>query len=302
MKRLLKALCLLLCLALPAAALGETSYLMEDSKSRDLTDAELWEWDYESLLYIYNEIFARHGYNFEKGGPFDYYFSCMPWYTPNEDSNNQRACYPKLSGVEWRNVEKIRAVRAGMRAQGTQNKGAKSVWDFFSSGFDTLSNFHYVELAREQRLPVYSAPDQSSWRGANGRAEVSTNGNVFAAGWESGWLWVMYETSNGSVRVGYVSSTDLRGNVPINDMLTFSYEPVTVLSNCTLTDDPARTGSMMTTLTAGTTVTYLTSCFNQHAWDYVETTVNGQRARGFLPAGMLAMEQMEDDAAEMPLE
>ena len=61
--------CLLLCLCLlPACALGERAYLIPDSDTRKLTESELWAWDYESLGYILNEIFARHGYNFIPGG------------------------------------------------------------------------------------------------------------------------------------------------------------------------------------------------------------------------------------------
>ena len=88
------SLLLLLCL-LPAAALGERSYLIPDSDTRELTRDELWQWDYESLGYILNELFARHGYNFIPGEKYDYYFRCMPWYTPNANPNNQEACYPQ---------------------------------------------------------------------------------------------------------------------------------------------------------------------------------------------------------------
>lgn len=36
-------------------------YIVDDSDSRYLTRDELWEWQYDALGYIYNEIFARHG-------------------------------------------------------------------------------------------------------------------------------------------------------------------------------------------------------------------------------------------------
>lgn len=289
-----RLLALLLCLLLPCCALAERSYLIPDSDTRRLTEDELWEWDYESLGYILNEIFARHGYNFIPGEKYDYYFRCMPWYTPNEDSDNQRACYSQLSSVEWYNEHLVKEVRSAMRALGTSNAGGKSVWDFFSAGFDTLQGFEYVQLKANQKLAVYSAPSASSWRGAGGKALVSTNGNVMAAGWESGWLLVMYETNSGSVRVGYVSASDISGSVPIDTRLQFHYLPATLSRACDLTDDPARCYAPMTRLSEGSHVTYLTTFFNASAWAYVETTVEGKTARGFVPADCVDVSQTED--------
>lgn len=288
-------LCLLLCLAmLPVCALGERAYLIPDSNTRKLTTEELWTWDYESLGYILNEIFARHGYNFIPGEKYDYYFRCMPWYTPNANPNNQEACYSKLSSVEWANEHMIKKVRQDMRSLGTTNDGAQSVWDFFSSGFDTLQGFEYVEMKAGQKLAVYSAPSKSSWRGANGKAMVSTSGIVWAAGWESGWLLVMYETNSGSVRVGYVSGDDIKGTVSISKRLSFDYTPATLIRRAELTDDPARCYTTITTLDKGASVTYLTTFFNSSAWDYVETTVGGKTVRGFIPAGCLDITREEE--------
>ena len=290
MRRLFRrALSLLLCLILlPCAAMGERAYLIPDSNTRYLTRDELWTWDYESLGYVLNEIFARHGYNFIPGQKYDYYFRCMPWYTPNADSDNSRACYSQLTSLEWANERLVKDVRAEMRAMGTKNEGGQSVWDYFSAGFDTLQGFDYISVKANQKWPVYSAPDKSSWRGANGKAMLSTNGHVFAAGWESGWLLVMYETNNGSVRVGYVSSADMKRAPDTNRMLSFDYSSATVTASCTLTDDPARAYASIATLRPGATVTYLTTFFNRSAWAYVETSVGGQPVRGFIPAGCLS--------------
>ena len=116
---------------------------------------------------------------------------------------------------------------------------------------------------------------------------VSTNGAIYAAGWESGWLLLMYETNNGSVRVGYVKAGDIRGGVPMDTNLTFAYAPAAVTASCSLTDDPARTGTTVTTLQPGTQVTWLTRFYNNSAWDYVETTVSGKTVRGFIRTGSL---------------
>jgi len=281
MKRIL-ALILVLML-LPAAVLAERMYILPDSNTRLLTWDEVAEWDYESLGYAFNEIFARHGFDFNSGGEYEYYFQTRPWYRANGTYNNRRDCYSKLNSVEWQNYELIKAVRSVKK----DNDWGRSIWADFSTGFETLQGFRYIELRAGQSLAVYSAPSKSAWRGANGKASVHTNGAIYAAGWENNWLLLMYETNNGSVRVGYVKAGDIRGGVPMDLTLNFSYASAEVLAPCTLTDDPARTGTAIVTLQPGAKVTWLTRFYNHSAWDYVETTVKGKTVRGFVRAGSL---------------
>lgn len=289
MKKLIALLLLLM--LLPTMALAELMYILPESNTRQLEWDEVAEWDYESLGYAFNEIFARHGYDFIPGGEYEYYFQTRPWYHANGTYNNQRDCYPRLSDVEWFNYDLIREVREYKQVYGDWGR---SVWEAFTTGFSTLQGFEYIELRADQRLEVYSAPSKTSWRGANGKALLSTNGAVYAAGWESGWLLVMYETNKGSVRVGYVDSTAIRGGVPIDVNLNFSYADAKVLTECALTDDPARTNTTISMLRAGTQVTWLTRFYNHAAWDYVQTTVGGQTVRGFVPAGSLDITRTAD--------
>ena len=286
-KTILRLFSLFLALMIPLGALSERVYLIADSNRRLLTESELWEWDYESLGYILNEIFARHGYVFKEGGVYDQYFSAMPWYTPNADSNNSRACYSQLNSVEWENEGLVKLVRQEMREMGTTNPRGKSVWDDFYTGFDTLQGFDGLSLKSGQKLAVYSAPSSRSWRGADGKASVSTNGAIYCAGWESGWLLVMYETNSGSVRVGYVNPDNIKGKISIKTQLNFAYTPATLQKNTYLTDDPARNMSRICTLRKDMEVTYLTTFYNQSGWDYIETTLDGQTVRGFVPVGSL---------------
>lgn len=291
MKKALTGLLLaLLALMMAGAALADRMYLLPESGSRTLTWEEIDYWDYESLGFAFNEIFARHGYNFNPGQDYDNYFRAMPWYTPNADPRNQVACYPKLNSVEWYNVDLIKEVRAAKK----YNDYGHSIWDSFSTGFDTLQGFHFIQLRSGQKLAVYSAPDDDSWRGASGKASVSTNGAIYAAGWDGNWLLIMYETNDGSVRVGYVNGSKVRGGVPVETSLHFDHDPATVVSACTLTDDPARTGTAIARLSAGTQVTYLTRFYNDTAWDYVEAHVDGKTARGFIRAGSLSIEHSAD--------
>lgn len=290
-KRLLSlalVIALVMALLLPTVALSSGSqYIIHDSDKRLLTRRELWGWDYESVGFIFNEIFARHGYNFIIGGPYYNYFHTRPWYTQNANPDNQVACYPYLSSIEWQNERLCKQVRDEMRALGTTNPGGKNYLDYVESGkFDVLSGFFYTRLKPDQKWAVYSAPSNASWRGANGKAMVSTNGSVYVAGWENGWLLLMYETNNGSVRVGYADGSGVKDSLSV-PMLSFAYTPVTLTQSVSLTDDPAMAYSSMRQLQAGETVTYLTSYQNRYGWAYVETRVNGQTARGFVPESAL---------------
>ncbi len=289
MKRIL-AMILALLLMLTCAA-AERMYIFPDSDTRLLTWDEVAVWDYESLGYAFNEIFARNGFDFEPGGEYEHYFRTRPWYKPNGTFNNRRDCYTRLNTIEWQNEHLIKEVRAWKKQHGD---GGESIWDHFSTGFDTLQGFEYFELRAGQKLDVYSAPATSAWRGADGKAAVNTNGALYVAGWESNWLLLMYETNGGSVRVGYVDASKVRGGIPYAPDLTFAYDQATVTARCTLTDDPARTGSSIATLSKGSTVTWLTRFYNNTAWDYVEVNVGGKVARGFIPVGHLDIQRSHD--------
>lgn len=284
----------------PAWAAGDgkmRQYIIPDSDSRSLTEEELWSWDYESIGYIFNEIFARHGYCFEAGGKYDNYFRSRPWYTPNANPDNSRACYPQLNAVEWSNEKLCKEVRASMRALHTSNRQGKHYLDYVTTdAFDVLSGFRYTNLKAGQKLAVYSAPSAQSWRGAGGKASVSTNGSVYVAGWESGWLLLMYETNHGAVRVGYVQKVKGKVDAP---RLQFLYAKRSLLEEADLTDDPATESSVICRLRAGDVITYLTSFQNHRDWAYVETMCDGRKVRGFLPMTSLSEgEELAENEAE----
>ena len=199
------------------------------------------------------------------------------------------------SNLEWQNYKTIKSVISQMDAIGwpfrkPAGSSLKSWRDFTPPDTSLkLTGFEYVKLNANQKLAVYSAPSASSWRGANGKAMVNTNGAVWAAGWENGWLLVFYETNAGSVRVGYVNGSQISGRVSVNDQLYFERSTCRLSTAATLTDDPLRTMTTITNLRAGDTVTYLTTMTNQSGWsfDYIETTVGGKLVRGFIPTGCL---------------
>ena len=291
--------CLLL--ALPLSALADHQYLL-DSDTRLITEAELWDWDRESLSFMFNEIFARHGYPFEVGGKFYNWFNAQPWYQAVRKVTKEQAVAAS-SELEWKNYKTIKSVISQMDAvdwpyRKPAGSALKSWRDFTPpDGSLKLTGFTYVKLTGSQKLDVYSAPSASSWRGANGKAMVNTNGALWAAGWENGWLLVFYETNAGSVRVGYVNGSQISGRVSVNDSLYFERSSCRLSTAATLTDDPLRTMTTITSLRGGDTVTYLTTMTNQNGqvWDYIETTVNGQPVRGFIPAGNIEVpEEIEE--------
>lgn len=275
----------------PSAARADQVYIIPDSNTRELTREELWEYQYDTLMFAFNEIYARHGYKFETGSRCYNWFTQMPWYVPNENENshNHSETYSHCSKLENYNVDLIKSVRKEMKAAGTTNPKGKGMPTPPSRNLKEMRGFTAVTLKANQKLAVYSAPSDQSYRAANGKASVSTNGAVYTMGWDSGWLLVMYETNNGQCRIGYVNGAKIKGKIPELNQLALSHVSCEVLTTTGLTDDPAMTGKPLVQLAAGTQVTYLTTMYNAAAWDYIETTIDGKTARGFVPGGTLSI-------------
>ena len=120
---------LLPCMMIPAVSGAESMYIIPDSDTRELTREELWEYQYDTLLYAFNEIYARHGYKFETGSRCYNWFTQMPWYHPNasENSKNHHETYDHCSTTENKNVDLIKDVRREMREKGTTNPKGKGM-------------------------------------------------------------------------------------------------------------------------------------------------------------------------------
>ena len=140
--------------------------------------------------------------------------------------------------------------------------------------------FTTAAFQREQKLAVYAAPSTKALRGAKGKAYVSTNGAVQVAGSDGDFLLVMYETSKGSVRVGYVSTKKIKGTVPQAGVLAFASEKAALTQAVALTDDPARNATSLGKLKKGTEVTILAEYQNYY---YIESKLSGKAVRGFIP-------------------
>ncbi len=126
------------------------------------------------------------------------------------------------------------------------------------------------------RLPVYSAPDEKSYRSAEGKASVSLGGDIEVIGSQDGWSLIRYEVSFRTSRFGYVNR-DL-GGAPL-ELGEFS---LVTVQDTFLTDDPFVSQYPQMKLPAGTFLTGLAACGEFYA--YAETA-NGDR--GFVPVKAL---------------
>lgn len=301
MKVFLRFFVLLLCaMLIGSAAMAESTYLLPGSDTRVITEEELWVWDRESLSYMFNEIMARHGFVFGNGGEYDTWFRQFPWYTPNDDPDNQKMVYNVLSNLEWDNYTTIKKVAAQMDANGEpwHNPARRCYKDLVipASNADIvddstiLEGYQRIHLPIGIQFPVYAAPSNQAWRGQDGRAQVSTSGALWACGWENGWLLICYQTDADAMRVGYIDGALFPGYAADLPELKFAYQPENVTQACPMTDDPMVANTPMTWLQQGAAVTFLTTMTTPQgeSWDYIETTIDGQQARGFIPAGALA--------------
>ena len=148
-----------------------------------------------------------------------------------------------------------------------------------------------TDVIAGQKLNVYSGPDISYWRGANGKALVNTNGGLYAAGWvDNDWLLVQYGTSAGNRRTGYVSAAHIKDNFSLLPQLNFAAIPAVITAECVLTDDPENYSDQIVTLAPGTQVTWLADYAGYEGGEplhYIETKAGSKKVRGFIPMGSL---------------
>ncbi len=135
-----------------------------------------------------------------------------------------------------------------------------------------------------QKFAVYSAPSARSWRGASGKAAITSGSQIFVAGTENDWILILYELESGVIRVGYINSQKISGQYSSGDELSFSPTQMTLVSGTVMTDDPIRQKTTVGKLKKGTKVTCLAEF---RGLIYVEAKVSGKTARGFIAPSSL---------------
>jgi hypothetical protein len=280
-KRVLVLIMLLVLLSVQTTALASDFYIIADSNSRLLTEDELWEWQYDALGYILNEIFARYGMPFDRDGKYFPYFNSQAWYM--EDAN---FTYDSLNATEWANERLVKDVREVMRDTDNYNPSGKLVPAIEPPMDNIPYGFVKYYFKPDQKLSVYSGPGTNYVRGAGGRATASTNGAIYVYGRENGWLLILYRLDNDGGRMGYVQESKIKDSVDTN-ILDFNYQKTKVLSACSITDDPMISDKALAKLKSGAPVTFLCWMQNSSNWAYVEANTSAGLVRGCIPADVI---------------
>lgn len=141
-----------------------------------------------------------------------------------------------------------------------------------------------LDLQRQERLPVYAYPSEEGWRGVKGKAAVSLADPFTALCWsEDGeWLLIDYEVDSGH-RIGYIRRPEGL-KVPVSTLYPL-HIPLRVTKDFSVTDDPNDSIRTIASLKAGETVDVLG--YTGSVWAYIELTIDGKPARGFLPLSVL---------------
>lgn len=152
--------------------------------------------------------------------------------------------------------------------------------------------FNQIFLKGPDTLEVYSGPGEDYYRNADGKAMLATSGDVYCAGCEGDWLWVLYESNEGIAKIGYAQNP-IPSTVYEFSKLSFSYQNATVISDCDLQDIPVAGGKVIRKMMIGDSITHLESFQdiplhtrkdpNIETWAYIETTVDNEKVRGYIP-------------------
>lgn len=148
-----------------------------------------------------------------------------------------------------------------------------------------------VDLGQNRTVPVYAAPSEDAWRGANGRAAVSFAEpfTLLASFGNEGWWLIEYETGDGARRVGYIPQQAYDRAVPYG----WWHIPMTLplCEDATMTDDPHGARREIARFAAGELLTVLG--YYDGLWAYAQTEIDGKTARGFVPLRALTTPEEE---------
>ncbi|MBQ1946758.1 MAG: hypothetical protein II343_07490 [Clostridia bacterium] len=144
----------------------------------------------------------------------------------------------------------------------------------------------WTKLDIKGTLPVYAYPAEDAWRGANGKACVDARSGFTALAWseDEQWLLIDYETDKGH-RVGYIKRQEGM-SVPVATLYPL-HIPMQLVRNTYITDDPNGIQKSIAQLPQGSVVDVLG--YTDAHWAYIETKIDGKKARAFMPIMNLEM-------------
>ena len=138
-----------------------------------------------------------------------------------------------------------------------------------------------VSFRAGEKYEVYTAPGDTSLRAANGKAMVSTNDWIQVFGTENGWALIQYEVSATVNRIGYITLTALPSSASVPE-LGFVPQPIEILRDATVTDDPIEQNAQIATLQKEQADCYYLATFSSSLVYIQGTTATGQTFRGFV--------------------
>ena len=131
----------------------DDSYIFPNSATKKLTEAEIRKVDKSLWAYGRNEIYARHGYEFQNS-KYRAYFEGKSWYKPGGFSTSD------LNSIEWYNMDLLKRMEQGGSSSGSGSSGGSTSSDYI------FPNSSTKKLTEKQILAV----DRSLW--AYGRNEI----------------------------------------------------------------------------------------------------------------------------------
>ena len=168
---------------------------------------------------------------------------------------------------------------------------ADDVWDpdpareryfSFSTGV-----FDFGEVLNK---PVYSGPGTGYLRGADGKSQFISR-NFSYGGLEGDWMLVRCSVRTGT-RYGYINVREYRDQLQGIPRLDFAWLGADITRDTALWDSMMQaTMGPLGYLRQGTRVTYLSTFVGKEmTLAYVEATVNGKKARGFVDPACIRLE------------
>ena len=144
-----------------------------------------------------------------------------------------------------------------------------------------------IKFTGGQKFDVFSCPDEHSFRGANGKARVSTNDWIQVFGIVDDYILIQYDISSGKYRIGYIPKDALPKNAKVEE-ISFARGMAAICHTPTqMTDDPMGEKGSILSVNEGTRMTYL-AALGEYA--YVESALeNGTPIRGFVPMEALSV-------------